>query len=97
MRPSGVIGRRSGCAASALTTPALLSRPLPPPSPGEEGELQKKNSFEAPLSRCGRVGGVGERGWGVRIRAGAYLAPARWHSSEQNASFPFLSARLATV
>jgi histidinol-phosphate aminotransferase len=47
-----------------LITPALFSRPLPPPSPGEEGERQE-TSNRVPLSRGGGWEGAGE-GTGVR-------------------------------
>jgi imidazoleglycerol-phosphate dehydratase len=49
-----------------LITPALFSRPLPPPTPGEEGDL--RGGFNrVPLSRCGGWEGAGE---GLGVRAG---------------------------
>ncbi|HEV7508268.1 MAG TPA: hypothetical protein VGS07_25525 [Thermoanaerobaculia bacterium] len=59
-----------------LITPALFSRPLPPPSPGEEGEQPDRSSL-VPLSRGGGWGGR-ERGRGEglgRADAEAKLAP----------------------
>jgi len=50
--------------AQTLTSPALLSRPLPPPSPGEEGDKQD-GSNRVPLSRGGGWEGAGE-GSGVK-------------------------------
>jgi mevalonate kinase len=52
-----------------LITPALFSRPLPPPSPGEEGEQQ---DGLVPLSRGGGWEGAGE-GSGVRVLPGVDL------------------------
>jgi tRNA/rRNA methyltransferase len=40
----------------ALTTPALLSRPLPAPSPGEEGEKQNASTETPSPGEGGRVG-----------------------------------------
>jgi len=48
-----------------LITPTLFSRPLPPPTPGEEGDLLD-SSNRVPLSRCGGWEGAGE-GPGVRV------------------------------
>ncbi len=55
----------------ALITPALFSRPLPPPSPGEEGEVSQKrnqtNLFPSPGEGGGEGAGEGvggEGGWG---------------------------------
>jgi DNA topoisomerase-3 len=52
VRP-GPNGRR---AAGALTSPALLSRPLPPPSPGEEGGRQGVSRGGGPSGNGARTG-----------------------------------------
>src|SRR5215210_4123603 len=68
-----------------LTSPALLSRPLPPPSPGEEGEQQETteelsfSSLLSPLPVRGE-GGVG-RGAGVRVRAGGPRRASHFNAS----------------
>ncbi|HEX4965502.1 MAG TPA: amino acid adenylation domain-containing protein [Thermoanaerobaculia bacterium] len=59
-------------AEETLITPALFSRPLPPPSPGEEGE-QPDRSNQVPLSRGGGWGGR-ERGRGEGLGRGSLPA-----------------------
>jgi histidinol-phosphate aminotransferase len=49
-----------------LITPALFSRPLPPPTPGEEGEKQDRFN-RVPLSRRGGWEGATGEGTGVRV------------------------------
>ncbi|MFY9822001.1 MAG: aminotransferase class I/II-fold pyridoxal phosphate-dependent enzyme [Thermoanaerobaculia bacterium] len=58
-----------------LITPALFSRPLPPPTPGEEGDKQD-GSNRVPLSRGGGWEGAGE-GPGVRVFGRGNAEPAR--------------------